>query len=151
MLTKKQLKALAILKLHPDVTAGAFALFYYTEPEYEYLFTACSNQGNGACRGKKAWLCAGSLLGRLIEKGWVKRYWKRDSAPLFKLTAEGEKALAESSTPGVCSICGCTEDNACSNPRHGNCWWTDETRTICSHCAVPEIANDPDTVHPETH
>lgn len=53
-------------------------------------------------------------------------------------------------TPGVCSECGCTWDNACQNPEHGNCWWVDDTQTLCSHCYVDEIKNDPQTIHPIT-
>lgn len=49
--------------------------------------------------------------------------------------------------PGICRVCGCTESNACFNPEQGNCWWVDEDRTLCSHCAYPEIADDPATVH----
>jgi len=37
--------------------------------------------------------------------------------------------------PGVCRICGCTEDNPCWHPDHGSCWWVDKTHTLCSHCA----------------
>lgn len=48
---------------------------------------------------------------------------------------------------GVCRICGCTEHDPCFNPHHGFCWWADATRTICSHCADPAIAEDPFTVH----
>ena len=49
---------------------------------------------------------------------------------------------------GTCRVCGCTENHACTNPTHGNCWWVDDTETLCSHCALPEIADDPFTFHP---
>ncbi|MCD7849284.1 MAG: hypothetical protein LUH63_05810 [Parabacteroides sp.] len=49
---------------------------------------------------------------------------------------------------GICQMCGCTADNACSNPTHGNCWWVDETETLCSHCAHEEIKSDPETKGP---
>lgn len=49
---------------------------------------------------------------------------------------------------GTCRVCGCTATRACTNPTHGNCWWVDETETLCSHCALPEIADDPFTFHP---
>lgn len=26
-------------------------------------------------------------------------------------------------TPGVCRICGCTENDPCFHPDHGTCWW----------------------------
>ena len=48
---------------------------------------------------------------------------------------------------GVCRICGCTDDNPCYNPQMGNCWWHDDTHTICSHCADERIASDPETRH----
>lgn len=49
---------------------------------------------------------------------------------------------------GTCRVCGCTATRACTNPTHGKCWWVDETETLCSHCAIPEIADSPDTVRP---
>ena len=49
--------------------------------------------------------------------------------------------------PGVCKVCGCTEDNPCYNPKYGYCHWTDESMTLCSHCADEKIAEDPETVH----
>ena len=48
---------------------------------------------------------------------------------------------------GVCKVCGCTDNDPCHNPAHGNCWWVDESHELCSHCAEPEIADSPDVVH----
>lgn len=48
---------------------------------------------------------------------------------------------------GICKVCGCTENNPCFNPVHGYCWWADDTHELCSHCADPDIANDPETRH----
>ena len=48
---------------------------------------------------------------------------------------------------GICKVCGCTDKDPCFNPLHGNCWWVDDTHELCSHCADPEIANDPETRH----
>lgn len=48
---------------------------------------------------------------------------------------------------GICEVCGCTDNDPCSNPEHGNCWWVDETHELCSHCADPKIYNDPATSH----
>lgn len=93
-LTLKEAKALRILKEHPCISAKAFACFFYTEPEHQYLFTACSKQGNGACRGKKAWLCAGSYLGRLRKKGYVQLRFINDSFR-YDLTSHGEQMLNE--------------------------------------------------------
>ncbi len=50
----------------------------------------------------------------------------------------------------ICKVCGCTWDNACYHPEHGSCWWVDDSQTLCSHCNIDEIKNDPQTVHPET-
>lgn len=92
-LTQKQKKALNILKEHPNITARAFGQFYFDQPEHEYLFDASSNQGYGACRGKKLWLCAGSLLGKLRQKKWVDMNFARDGHCRFHLTAEGYDIL----------------------------------------------------------
>lgn len=43
--------------------------------------------------------------------------------------------------PGVCQICGCTENNACSHPDYGNCWWVDDNEDLCSHCADESYEN----------
>lgn len=56
--------------------------------------------------------------------------------------------------PGVCRICGCTENNPCYHPEYGFCSWIDEEETLCSHCAHLEtddgeycLVNDPQTTH----
>ena len=46
-----------------------------------------------------------------------------------------------------CRACGCTWDNPCWHPDYGNCWWTDETETLCSHCSEENIKDDPATEH----
>lgn len=51
------------------------------------------------------------------------------------------------SKPGICKVCGCTEDDPCFNPNVGTCWWADEDHTLCSHCADPKLKSDPETVH----
>lgn len=94
MLTPKQAKALAVLRDHPGITANGFATLYFTDPSQESLFTAVSNQGNGACAGKKAWLCAGSLLGKLAKKGLVRRDYGSGTGR-FYLTNEGENKLKQ--------------------------------------------------------
>jgi len=48
---------------------------------------------------------------------------------------------------GVCKICGCTDNNACYHPGHGNCFWVDDDHDICSHCWITEWKNDPETIH----
>lgn len=93
MLTPKQAKALDILRNNPGCTANTFVALYFTDPSQESLFTAVSNQGNGACAGKKAWLCAGSLLGKLAKKGLVRRDYGSGTGK-FYLTSKGENKLA---------------------------------------------------------
>lgn len=96
MITQNEYKALRILQKTgiEGITANGFAARYFTEPKHEYLFTAVSNQGNGACAGKKAWLCAGSYLGRLVKKGLVRKSIPRDAgACRFIITQKGENAL----------------------------------------------------------
>ena len=48
---------------------------------------------------------------------------------------------------GVCKVCGCTDNDPCHNPAHGNCWWVDDSHELCSHCADKTIADDPATQH----
>lgn len=48
---------------------------------------------------------------------------------------------------GICRVCGCTDNNACFNPYHGYCGWSDESHTLCTHCADKEIRDDPETKH----
>ena len=55
--------------------------------------------------------------------------------------------MSEELKKGVCRVCGCTDDDPCYNPNFGNCWWADESQTICSHCADKAIAYDPETKH----
>lgn len=43
---------------------------------------------------------------------------------------------------GICRVCGCTENDACTHPVYGSCWWVNETETLCSHCATDKIKND---------
>ena len=59
------------------------------------------------------------------------------------------KAL-EKPVPGVCRVCGCSMNNPCSHPDHGNCYWVEPS--LCSHCASKEegglgIKDDPLTKH----
>lgn len=89
-MTDKTYKALCLLREFPGVTANQFAAKYFTGKDHKYLFTAVSNQGNGACTGKKAWLCAGSFLGKLQKRGLIFR--DRDMRS-YRLTTAGEEYL----------------------------------------------------------
>lgn len=33
--------------------------------------------------------------------------------------------------PGICRVCGCTQDRACLQ----GCAWADKTKTLCTTCA----------------
>ena len=97
-LTPQRRKALEILLNLKDpsagITASAFAQEYYSGTEHEYLLTAVSNQGEGACGGKKAWLCAGSYLAKLVKEGLVrKRYSAKRSSARFLITDKGRDLL----------------------------------------------------------
>lgn len=46
---------------------------------------------------------------------------------------------------GICRECGCSENNACHNHSVGNCYWVDESETLCSHCSSSVLRNDPIT------
>ncbi len=48
---------------------------------------------------------------------------------------------------GVCKICGCTMKNPCFSHKYGFCWWPTFEEDICSHCANPEIKDDPNVIH----
>ena len=37
---------------------------------------------------------------------------------------------------GTCAVCGCSEDNACVHVDVGPCWWMDNKKILCSHCAL---------------
>lgn len=39
--------------------------------------------------------------------------------------------------PGVCKLCGCTEDRACLDTEtFEGCHWVNEERTVCNVCAL---------------
>lgn len=93
-LTESQIKALTILKdtgYMKPVSARYIADKMWGETHIG-LFTKHSNQGNGACVGKAAWLCAGSYMGRLRKKGWVD---VRYNPSRYYLTDKGKKVLKD--------------------------------------------------------
>lgn len=96
MLTKnsyKILKAIEPGSYASGINAKAVAWSLWgDDPKREYLFLASSNQGNGACRGKKAWLCAGSQVGKLRKKGLVD--YDRNFTGYY-LTRYGREAVRE--------------------------------------------------------
>ena len=76
MITINTYNALKILEKTSPVSpmaARQFAFLLWGDNEqYKYLFTSVSCGDNGAVSGKKAWLCAGSILGKLAKQGLVK-------------------------------------------------------------------------------
>ena len=101
MITEKTYKALKVLEnttFSRPMPANSFALALWGEDEEKlYLFEAVSNSGNGAAAGKKAWLCAGSLLGRMAKKGFVKWYSRSFSGTHtgYCITNIGKQAIEE--------------------------------------------------------
>lgn len=97
--TYKALKILEVTKNYSVVmSAMTFAIrFWGKDPNKEYLFTAVSNNGNGACSGKKAWLCAGSYLSKLSKKGLIR--WHPANLGYhsagYAITQNGLKAIKE--------------------------------------------------------
>lgn len=78
MINDKQYKALKIvakkLERRSTIRASEFALeLWGKDLDKEHLFGSLSNQGNGACFGKKAWRCGGAYLGRLVKMGYLRR------------------------------------------------------------------------------
>lgn len=67
----------------------------------------------------QSWICGSK---RTEGKGSMKRKQKT--------AKRANEAKEKKPEPGICQICGCTEENACE----GGCHWADETRTICSAC-----------------
>lgn len=93
MLTEKQaraLKTVAECTGRLGITPAFFAQTYFDTPEHRHLLTAVSNTGNGACMGKKAWIAAGSVLGRLARSGLLRHTWGH-----YSLSEKGREELAE--------------------------------------------------------
>lgn len=86
--------ALSILVEHPWLTASAFAQHFW--PRDAIVHRRVSNTGNGATRGKVAWLCAGSYLAKLVKSGYIKRVLDDNGVTaLFSLTSKGRSHLEE--------------------------------------------------------
>ena len=90
-ITKSQEKALNILKETSylnGLSASQFAQHMWKDSN---MHTTSKNTGNGACRGKAAWLCGGSYLAKLRKKGWVAVCG--DNLNIFYITTKGKEAL----------------------------------------------------------
>jgi hypothetical protein len=96
-ITDKQYRILKVIFGVPSdrgITANELASMVWRGiPEYEYLFTAITNGGNGACSGKKAWLCMGSQVGKLMKNGLVR--YANNRCKGYILTFRGVEAITE--------------------------------------------------------
>lgn len=92
-MTDFELKALMTIQAHPGITASRFAELLWPE---SYMHKKSSNQGNGACTGKAAWLTAGSYIGKLRKKYLVE--YAQDQWGFFRgyrLSTKGKELLAK--------------------------------------------------------
>ena len=92
-ISKKTHKALTNIKEHSDkhlwMRANEFAQKLWGEdPTKKDLFLAVTNQGNGACSGKKAWRAAGAYMGRLERMGYL-----ISSELGYRITNRGTRAI----------------------------------------------------------
>lgn len=75
------------------VSCQAFAKAMWPDSR---MHTKSSNQGNGATRGKAAWLCGGSYLAKLMKLGLVSNFLISNGPYGYYLTKEGLQALEAS-------------------------------------------------------
>lgn len=92
-MNKNEAKALMILEdttFERRLTAPLFAMQMWPNST---MHTKVSNQGNGACSGKAAWLVAGSYLRRLEKKGFILVY---EGQPIeYRISEYGIKLLRD--------------------------------------------------------
>lgn len=89
--TKRMLEALTILDgtgFQHGMSAAQFALKFWPD---HLMHVQVTNQGNGACAGKKGWLQAGSYLRKLQNKGLLKTTLRQG----FYITQQGRDVLKE--------------------------------------------------------
>lgn len=93
-LSNRCIQALEILSeytYNEPISAMGFADKFWKDSDTN-MFTSSKNTGNGACRGKAAWLCAGSYLAKLRKKGLVTcTTWTNG----YLLSFDGKKILNE--------------------------------------------------------
>ena len=89
-LTVVQIKALRIIRDNPEIRAAYFAELMWPDSN---MHRKVSNQGHGACRGKAAWLCGGSYMGKLRNKGLIKYYNFEGYSWTYRLTSKAKKLL----------------------------------------------------------
>lgn len=85
-LTEKEKKALRIIAAYKGIRARGFARKMWPDsPAHRCTYRS----GHGSARGKGAWLCAGSFVGKLIKKGLAWKEWKGG----YTITRKGQEAL----------------------------------------------------------
>ena len=89
MITPFQREVLGFIRENPGCSATDLAV--HLKPD-AVMHRKCSNQGNGACQGKAAWLWGGSVVGKLRRRGWVRVEYGSHRASYW-LTASGLEAL----------------------------------------------------------
>jgi len=94
-LTAFQVKALNYLSTVERTTPRVFAEKMWPDSN---MHSRSSNQGNGSCRGKAAWLSGGSYLRKLEKKGWVRWVVEFGHGTLYAINQEGRKVLIKNLT-----------------------------------------------------
>ncbi len=97
-ITENQKKALIFLQhtgFDKPMAAREFALKMWPKSN---MHTTSKNQGNGATRGKAAWLCGGSYLAKLQKKGLVSNRSYSKTHYGYFITAEGLNIVANATT-----------------------------------------------------
>ena len=86
-LTSVLRKTLEFVRDHPHCRTADVANFLWPD---SLMHRKTSNQGHGATRGKAAWLCGGSITGKLAKRGLL---WKTYGPTTCEITSAGRKAL----------------------------------------------------------
>lgn len=91
-ITTSTIKALRILSENPKgLTARWFAQKMWKDSRG---WKKSYNTGNGACKGKGMWLCAGGYLAKLEKEQWVRRELS-GGVWIWTITLLGNEILAD--------------------------------------------------------
>ncbi len=88
------IQALRILKetnIDKPMSSAQFGLLFWPD---HIMHLQVTNTGNGACSGKKGWLCAGSYLAKLRKKGLTNN-WTYTANGRYYITSKGKEKLKE--------------------------------------------------------
>lgn len=94
-LTPARLRALAILRDHPGVTAGEFALLMWPDSKGHRKVSRRSSTPAGGAMGAGIKMSAGVFLWRLVRSGlaWSGTTGFASHQNVFSISAAGQKAL----------------------------------------------------------